>query len=206
MAESSSHPDSAQDLMVDLESDEVALETHEVDPEGDIYLEIENSLILVSSKVLSLASPVFSTMLNSHFRERLAGQQGLEKPRITLQEDDAPTMELICRVLHHCADNVPEVLEEDMIVEIVEHCDKYDCAAPLKAWVTTWIWGTYHGLDESDRGSSGLLLAAYVFDRAKAFSVISMSVIMHQDEPFTWLPILSSHDLVEKGLPGNKDP
>ena len=205
MAESSSHPDAATpDPILELEDDEITEETREVDPDGDLYLEIEDLKLLVSSKVLSLASPVFSTMFKSRFKESLANHQGPEKPTVTLREDDATTMELICWVLHHRADKVPEMLGEGMLVEVAEHCDKYDCAAALKGWVTTWIWGPYHDLDVDNQECSHVLFAAYVFDKAEAFSFMSLSVIMQQVGPFEWLPILPGHELLDASLPGNQ--
>jgi hypothetical protein len=46
-------------------------ETVEIDPAGDVRLEIgrESKSLLVSSKVLSLASSVFKAMFGPHFQE-----------------------------------------------------------------------------------------------------------------------------------------
>ena len=40
-----------------------------IDPQGDLVLNIGDISLLVSSKVLSVASPVFRTMLGPNFRE-----------------------------------------------------------------------------------------------------------------------------------------
>ena len=40
-----------------------------IDPNGDLILEVGDRSLLVSSKVLSIASPVFRTMLGPNFKE-----------------------------------------------------------------------------------------------------------------------------------------
>lgn len=70
-----------------------------INPDGDVILICGENELQVSSKVLSLASPVFKALLNPNSAE---GQPAPSKAsRIQLHDDDAESM---CAVLHHkCA-------------------------------------------------------------------------------------------------------
>jgi len=79
----------------------------ELDPEGNVILAIgapdpgaqPKKRFLVSSKVLSLALPVFSKMFSLHFSEGIWVRNG-EVPCISLEEDDADITEIILRLIH----------------------------------------------------------------------------------------------------------
>ena len=70
----------------------------EVSRGGDLYLILgaEESCILVSSKVMSLGSPVFAKMLESNFIEGISNQQGPGKYSVTLADDNEAAMVLLC--------------------------------------------------------------------------------------------------------------
>ena len=69
-----------------------------IDPEGDVIFICGETELQVSSKVLSLASPVFNALFGPRFAE---GQLTPSKPiRIDLHDDDAESMRLMCAVLH----------------------------------------------------------------------------------------------------------
>ncbi len=68
-----------------------------VDPDHDTVLRLNGYDLLVSSKVLSLASPVFEAMFKPHFKEgvELHSQLG-ESLIIPLPEDDLEATTLFC--------------------------------------------------------------------------------------------------------------
>ena len=78
-----------------------------IDPEGDVILVCGETEFQLSSKVLILASPVFSALFSPRFAE---GQLTPSKPsRLEIHDDDAQTMCFMCAVLHNestCANAV----------------------------------------------------------------------------------------------------
>ncbi|KAK3648014.1 hypothetical protein LTR56_007714 [Elasticomyces elasticus] len=108
-------------------------------PDGDIILAVKGSLELrVSSVVLSMVSPVFKTMLGPHFAEGQAlRRQSAGLPHvITLPDDDAQLMKVLCLVSHHQARGVQAPSDEAskamFVIELVALADKYDCMEILK--------------------------------------------------------------------------
>lgn len=94
-----------------------------IDPEGDVILICGEIEFQVSSKVLSLASPVFKALFGPCFAE---GQPTSRKAsRIQLPDDDAESMRFMCAVLHHkCASAQGIGLERLEKLAVVT--DKYD--------------------------------------------------------------------------------
>ena len=94
-----------------------------IDPEGDVILICNDSEFQVSSKVLSLASPVFKAFFSPNFAE---GQPTSDKTsRIRLHDDDAESMRLMCDILHHkCAS--PNGIGLERLERLAVLTDKYD--------------------------------------------------------------------------------
>lgn len=117
----------------------------DIDPSGDLILVVASpnqtpneTAIRVSSKVLSLASPVFAVMLGPNFAE---GQFLLTRtsptdnvPLIPLPDDDSKAMIWFCRALHHKLDVNKEDVDFDMCLKLATLCDKYDTSVALSAW------------------------------------------------------------------------
>lgn len=103
--------------------------TNVIDPEGDVVLICGETEFQVSSKVLTLASPVFRALFGPSFAE---GQPGSSKvSRIRLYDDDAESMRVMCAVLHHkCAGANGIGLERLERLAIVT--DKYDVCTSSK--------------------------------------------------------------------------
>jgi len=145
-----------------------------IDPAGDVYLvcglETEGPAITlrVSSQIMSLASPVFRTMLGPRFEEgtRLTRSGSVE---VLLPDDDAEAMTLICNILHHRQHAVitnpfsPDSNDEsdddgdddsddsdddsedddndvDMIEPFLQLCDKYDLRPRMSSTVRLRHW------------------------------------------------------------------
>lgn len=92
------------------------MEDHKIsEVNGDVTLEVSRTNakvhLLVSSKVLALASSVFAAMLNSKFKADLSNDDGgLEKTPISLPEQGMDAFTVICNVIHYRVDEVPEDL------------------------------------------------------------------------------------------------
>ena len=173
-------------------SSKAVFQTCEIDPEGDLYLEVGTLLLLVSSKILSLASPVFDKMLNSRFKEGLINQQDWGKPRIVLPADDEKGIELVCRILHYCRSQMPPKISDVLLYSVALVCDKYDCVSALQAWATVRLQD--EGLLEPcDANISNLLVAAYIFDLPEQFSHISWSILLKHAGNFKNLEVDEDH-------------
>jgi hypothetical protein len=160
----------SQDLLRNETSDVVQL-----DPEGDAVLIVDDAAhitskkFLVSSKVLSLASPVFSRMFGSNFREGIQTRQG-NPPSIPLKEDDPDAVESILSLLHFRNLSIPDSMGPERLAMLAIQCGKYDCNGALRPWIALWCDGYQNISSPEDFGF--MLLAAYLF-RSTKFPYIS---------------------------------
>ena len=141
---------------------------HDLDPDGDVVLVVESQNVkrfLASSKILSLASPVFSKMLSSNFREGM--QMAVSyRPTIVLHDDDPFAMKTMLGIFHHKElDEKPMTAERLAVLAI--HSDKYDCVKTLKPWIFMWFHSFQSPLTVEEHGF--LMLAAHVFRAAEQF-------------------------------------
>ena len=175
-----------------------------VDPDGDIILEVSSSdgrqHLLVSSKVLSLASPVFSTMFNSRFKEGLSNHPSSGKRLIPLPDDNAEAFTILCNAIHYRTDQVPKEPALVCLEDLAIICDKYDCTSALWPWSTIWLHAGIESYPASDHNK--LLFAAFVLDIPTAFSRISWEILLAQVGPFVNLPGLTDHDLFTYNILG----
>lgn len=176
-----------------------------IDPSGDVTVELsrtdEKVHLLVSSKVLALASSAFAAMFSSKFKEGLSNDGASEKAPICLPDDDVDAFTVICNVIHHRVDEVPENLPLSCLKNVAMICDKYDMTRSLMGWNIVWLRA---GLESSSAPEdfSKLLLVAYIFDIPTMFSKISWKTIIHQVGPSVDLPELADHDLVHDNVLG----
>lgn len=103
-----------------------------IDSEGDVYLICGETEFQVSSKVLSLASPVFKALFGPNFAE---GQPNLNKPsRIQIHDDDAESMRFMCAVLHHKCTSANGIGLE-RLERLAVITDEYDVCILLEVFV-----------------------------------------------------------------------
>ena len=129
--------------------------------------------LLVSSKVLSLTSPVFAALLGPKFLEGNDIRRGV-CPVVELHDDDPAAITLICNILHYRYDSVPTHLEAEQLGQIAILCDKYDCSKPLQLWCEKWL-NSSCGAQFSDLGH--LLLATYKLNDPVHFAGFSAELI-----------------------------
>jgi hypothetical protein len=159
----------------------------EIDRYGDVVLEltskdskdcngseISGADLLVSSKVLTLASPVFSAMLSPRFREGQRTTSGTLDP-IPLPEDDIAAMTILCYIFHFNYSAVPAKPDLELFKNLALMCDKYDCVAPLGFISEQWLlkWEKAAKKEELET----LLFISYMFDRPERFSALSTRII-----------------------------
>ena len=184
---------------------EIEATTNLIDPDGDVFLEFTNSdgsksQLLVSSKVLTLASPVFRIMFNSQFKESMSNRSTFQKQSIPLPDDDLEAFTVLCNILHHRNFEVPKELTIDSLENLGVICDKYDCTRVLEIWSTIWLkpWIASHRSVNLNK----LLLIAFLLNNPYAFSRFSWEIISAHSGQFMVLPGVSDHPLVRYDILG----
>jgi hypothetical protein len=111
--------------------------------EGDVIFILQQTRLLVSSIILSSASPVFKAMFGPSFTEG-QGQRSAGEPReVTLHDDDLKAMDRLCRILHHQSQTKDTHLGSlgdvencvDHLFNLTVVADKYDCIDSVEAVV-----------------------------------------------------------------------
>jgi len=148
-----------------------------LDKDGDAILSIEdlsthNTIqFLVSTKVLSLASPVFAKMFGPDFEEgHQLRREGLVHVR--LGDDDATAMEIILKAVHYNYTKQLDAIDAEGLASLAIHCDKYNCRDALYPWISYWF-NSFEQRTLSSQDLGFLVLAAYKFGERKHFADIS---------------------------------
>ena len=138
--------------------------------------------IRASSKVLSLASPVFDKMLGPHFAEGQAllkkdsPEKSAESPtEIALPDDDPEAMVLFCDTIHFKRHATPYI-EFSLLAKMASLSEKYDCSLALSSGSEVWL----SNLKATKEGKScfvKLLWISYAMGNDRAFARISREMI-----------------------------
>ncbi len=160
-----------------------------VDPAGDLNLlvgqEENQRSIRVSSKVLSLASPVLAAMFGPRYLEGhiLSEQARFSIPSFPLPEEDPEAMTWFCRALHHQVNADESGLGVGLILKIAALCDKYDASTALSGWTRLWMENLSHsllqGYNTLSRHSVIVLYTSYVFKSHRTFWLATRDIVHH---------------------------
>lgn len=162
----------------------MALNPDMIDPEGDMFLHLSSNpldpvqVVRVSSKVLSLASPVFKAMLgpNSNIQEAQWLRDGNNKsPAIHLQGDNLKALLVVLQVAHLSVPMLPEKMKIDEFYELAIVCDKYDMAKVLVPWAKLWVCPEEYADDDTDLR---WLVIAWVFRLEMKFHDITRLLML----------------------------
>jgi hypothetical protein len=178
----------------------------EIDPDGDVILEFTRSdgttHLLVSSRVLSLASPVFARMFRSQFKEGLTRNQSSSGslPIIPLPEDNEEAFKIICMAFHHRHTNqTSECLSAECLTNIATISDKWDFTTAMAHSAEFWLQRVNTSLSED---LIQYLLVAYILDAPHAFARLSWLVILNQAGPYSDQTGLSENYITLKSILG----
>ena len=167
-----------------------------IDRDGDVYLELPDLELRVSSKALSMASKVFTAMFSSNFQEGLHLAER-ETCRIPLPEDDLTAMRALCKLMHHQELSSPDSeMTACFLRKVAILADKYACKGAVKFWADVWIGrltGKLRGTPEDEKDIVNLLLIAYILDLSPQFTAITKRMVY-------WAPKCSSL-LCKRGWP-----
>ncbi len=149
-----------------------------IDPNGDVIFVLgtdKNIKLLVSSKVLSIASKPFAAMFSPRFTES-KGLSAAAPKEIPLPEDDAKAMTVLCKAIHHKLEDGDEPGTTLELLEVVVLADKYDCTKlhSLKLW-------TKDLPSSLPKDAFALLVMSYLSNDSKGFEAASLSLIRSQE-------------------------
>lgn len=198
----------------------------EIDGDGDVVFELSSpkladgkTHLVVSSKALSLVSPVIekvfawdaqarqgkipsaSESLATLVPENRPTSKSRTPPVIALPEDDTETFTLLCKITHHQMHGVPAALAPDSFAKFASMCHKYDCIEAVSHSSFRWfqaIATETHNAGELNK----LLFAAFVLDTPETFERISAMILLLHKGPFLQLPGFTDHVLAPPGLLG----
>lgn len=163
----------------------------ELDAGGDLIIELstqssEKTHLLVSSKVLTLLSPVLGKIFEWEARARAGGEKGVATPVIPLPDDDEEVFTIIGQIAHHKMEGIPGILKPEPLAKFAEICQKYDCIRPFTHSSFRWLQRDLSPYTITNLNR--LLFAAYTLNICDAFEKISRRILFHQIGSFTRLP------------------
>lgn len=162
-----------------------------LDNNGDVLLQIpvtsgSTMEILVSSKVLSLASVVFRAMFASAFKESqdlLNGQLNGVPMKLDLPDDDSTGVLLLSALLHFKYEDYVELYKDpDHVYSMAVVADKYDCTSALR-FITRGLFSPSLQL-KSIPATRKWLVISYLLDQPKYFALISKTLILRDTQSF----------------------
>ena len=169
----------------------MAATIHDADSAGDLMLLVgpDKEFIRASSKVLSLASPVFARMLGTHFAEGQSlsdksslGNSVVSPTEIALPEDDPEAMILFCDTIHYKRYATPDIAIP-LLAKMASLSDKYDSSLALSSSSEVWL-SNFQGSKEGENCFAEMLWISYALGNHRAFSRISrgMTRVCNRDE------------------------
>ncbi|KAH8717001.1 hypothetical protein GQ44DRAFT_829670 [Phaeosphaeriaceae sp. PMI808] len=165
--------------MDDMNGPEEVKPSHiDIDKRGDILLNVgkddaTSTTLLVSSRVLSLASKVFEAMFNTGFAESQGLSSGLPR-HVSLPDDDIASMVLLCKVVHMQTSDISATMSVPSLAKFAFVCDKYDCTNAVRPWGIVWI-SCY--LNDSSSYPELLLTTSFLLDLTREFNILSMRLV-----------------------------
>ncbi|ESZ92956.1 hypothetical protein SBOR_6675 [Sclerotinia borealis F-4128] len=143
----------------------------------------KNVTMLVSSKHLTLASPVFEIMLgDGRFKEgvELLAQGKVE---IELPDDDPVALAIVLNVIHHINKLVPEEIALPLLTEVAILTDKNQLSETMRWVSTSWLsrldgWYKYRG------SLYTFLFISLAFRNAPMFANLTLEAIWLSNENF----------------------
>lgn len=143
------------------------METTTFDEDGDVALLLDQQpdesykkRYVVSSKAMSLASPVWKAMFNGKFRE------GAKSGEVPLPDDDPWALEVMLNFAHlrFAAITEPTIAE---LVKLTLICDKYDLVALCWFHVDGWVEKYQKAVNDKPEDHPSMAFFAWVFGYAE---------------------------------------
>ena len=156
--------------------DSATPQTIDVDPAGDVILTVgsekwdNEARFRVSSKVLSLASPVFAAMVSPKWSDSANKASSSEPQHISLPEDHPFIMEWICQILHFRKD-IATNQDITFLVLLAQVCDKYNLESPIMTWAERCLQAAKNTASDAGKEAdlTGSMYISTVFRNSETF-------------------------------------
>ncbi|KAJ4129015.1 hypothetical protein NW768_007544 [Fusarium equiseti] len=157
----------------------------DIAPDGDLILVVgpEQTKLRVSSALLMAASKPFSVMLGKNWKEGHDMRSRDEPYHLSMPEDDAAALRVICCIIHYQNDKIPQTFPAIEVLEVAIAADKYDMVNAMKFASDTWL--RVPGKDTEILIT--LAAAAYLLENAQAFRNITKALVINCLGPYTAL-------------------
>ncbi|CAD6448668.1 a3938c3d-7df9-4018-8993-d9c3dc00e44b [Sclerotinia trifoliorum] len=129
---------------------------------------VYNDRILVSSKHMSLASPVFKAMLQGGFREGIE-LKTTGKVEVPLPDDDPAAMRILINIIHGRMNSVPLNIDLELFTQMAILADKYQCTEVVRPFPSIWTNGLTTGWTTSSTSIACWLCIAWHFELDSEF-------------------------------------
>lgn len=165
---------------------------------GDVILEIADKTseqgkrkLLVSSAVLSNASPVFSKMFSggSYAGHALSTTSPQTVP---LPDDDPNSIFLICLITHLKIFKLPEMLNMTDFTNFAHVCHKYSCVEAVHTH--SIVWCSFLMQYPEDAGFEKLILATHFLDLHISFNRVTQSIIRDRSAIINIATAMEGHE------------
>ncbi|RGP77232.1 hypothetical protein FLONG3_4747 [Fusarium longipes] len=133
----------------------------------------------VSSRHLSLASPVFRAMLESKFKESHLNEQGLYE--VQASEWDAEALVILLDIIHGHHRDVPKRISVEILSHIAIIVDYYGCHEIMELVLTAWLANLGRPEDFVKQDPLRWLFISWVFRQESLFTVATKMLLLYDD-------------------------
>ena len=148
-----------------------------IDEDGDVLVQTSTKEFLISSKVLSLASPVFKAMFNSKFLEGSTIRSAQNPLELSLLDDNPNALAVLFHNLHFSSEWKSLKLGVDLLLDVAQLSDKYDCTTSIAAESGRWL----NSLRESDHRPLSVVwklsTIAFLMGHINEFSRLTLDLV-----------------------------
>lgn len=139
--------------------------------------------LLVSSHVLSIASPVFNAMFNGNFSEGQSLSTVTPK-KVLLPDDDPEALILLCRITRMQASKLAEGIDLSPLADFAVLRDKYQCTEAVTFWSKVQVAYLLNWPIKAYREK--LFFITYVLDLPKEVWQVTLHLIRDGSDPFSY--------------------
>ncbi|KAH7233760.1 uncharacterized protein BKA55DRAFT_598013 [Fusarium redolens] len=157
----------------------------EIVSDGDILLVVGpgKTKLRVKSMLMKAISSPFSAMLGPNWKEGHDMRHHDGPYQLSLPDDNATALEIICSVIHFQNDRIPRSLPVGDVLAVAVAADKYDCLNALKFPSKVWL----RDLKEKPEDLILLTTAAYLFCDAQAFKELTAALVLNHRDSYLGL-------------------
>ena len=148
-----------------------------IDDDGDVLARTDSKEFLISSKILELASPVFTAMFNARFLERTTPRSVQNPLKLSLPDNDSDAWIVLFHTLHFSSKRRFLNLGADLQLHVAQLAVQYQCTTSISAESGRWL----RSLSGSDHGTSILWTSstiAFLMGHMDEFSIFTAKLVL----------------------------